>query len=243
MNVMEHIVITKLFFPLYVTDSNGLAGHVQSWESEEQPVDLVWPLHHIHCRLPFSRSSGCDEVRVHCMLHAKPVFCFFLFFTVCVNTYFFPSNMQAWLLPHNLRTMKPKVSSSWLAGFNFILLNILILSDGRESYRWPSFLFPFQERSKYFQAVIGILWQCSYSFLSYFDIWSSCVLGLQLPICVAICTHWEAWCPSSTADIPKAPWSWSWATGWTTAGTKNRNNYKLFMGFFLCYYLVFVPLK
>lgn len=155
---------------------------------------------------------------------------------------FFPSshsaNMQAWLLPHNLR----RWSQRFAAGFNFILLNILILSDGRESYTWPSFIFPFQERSKYFQAVIGILWQCYYSLLSYFDIWSSCVLDLQLPICVAICTHWEAWCPSSTADIPKAPWSWSWATGWTTAGTKTRNNYKLFI-FFLCYYLVFVPLK
>lgn len=64
-----------------------------------------------------------------------------------------------------------------------------------------------------------------------FTFWLLRVSDLQLHICVAICTHSEAWCPSYTADIPRAPWSWSWVIGWTTAGVENRN--VLFM--FQCY--------
>lgn len=62
-------------------------------------------------------------------------------------------------------------------------------------------------------------------------------LDLQLHICVATCTHWAAWCPSSTADTPKAPWSWSWATGWTTAGTENNRIAKYF--YFFKYFFLF----
>lgn len=75
MTLMGHVVIIMFFFSSRcVSDSNGLAGHVQSWESEKQPVDLVWPLHHLHRRLPVSWSSGHDEVRKCWKSEAEPVF-------------------------------------------------------------------------------------------------------------------------------------------------------------------------
>lgn len=62
-------------------------------------------------------------------------------------------------------------------------------------------------------------------------------LDLQLLICVVTCTHWAAWCPSSTVDIPKAPWSWSWVTGWTTAG-KTFSHHVSFH-YYSCYVCLF----
>lgn len=57
-------------------------------------------------------------------------------------------------------------------------------------------------------------------------------------ICVATCTHSAAWCRSSTAAIRTALWSWSWETGWTTAGVwRNRtfwnDNFLVVFFFFL----------
>lgn len=49
------------FFAL-TKGSDGLAGQVQSREPEQQPDNLVWPLHHLHRRLCVSGSSGDDEV-------------------------------------------------------------------------------------------------------------------------------------------------------------------------------------
>lgn len=71
--------VAAFFFPSPATGSDGLAGQVQSREPEQQPDNLVWPLHHLHRRLGVSGSSGDDEVTVAA---AKPVSLRFPAFTI-----------------------------------------------------------------------------------------------------------------------------------------------------------------
>ncbi len=138
-NETEHVVII-MCFSQYVTDSNGLAGHVQSCESEKQPVDLVWALHHLHCRVSFSGSSGHDEVRKYCALELVFVTCsvntYFSVMSLCKHSIGCSFDLQARLLTHKQRL----AAFAWQLVLIFFLLNISLES-----------LF-----EKHFPAVVGV---------------------------------------------------------------------------------------